>query len=89
VAGDHDGGAGVQRHLDAGHAGADAGVFGDGAAVVLRDVEVGTDENAFAGRKSAGHHVGETEDFHDGGPYAVQRAPVVATTRTISRHLLE
>jgi hypothetical protein len=32
VAGDHDGSAGVQRHLDAGHRGADAGVFGDAAA---------------------------------------------------------
>jgi hypothetical protein len=48
VAGDHHRRTGVQRHADAGHRGADAGVFGDAAGVVLRHVEVGTDEHTLA-----------------------------------------
>ena len=89
MAGHHDGGAGVQRHLDAGHAGTDAGVFGDGAGGVLGNVEVGPDEDASSRRKPAGHDVGEPEDFHDGWSFGFQRAACRATTRTISRHLLE
>ena len=45
---DHHRGAGVERHANARQRGADARVFGDGAAVVLRDVEVGSDEDALA-----------------------------------------
>jgi hypothetical protein len=64
VAGDHDGGTGVQRHADAGHAGADARVFGDVAGVVLRHVEVGADEHALALGLALGHEVGESDDLH-------------------------
>ena len=51
---------------DAGHAGADAGVFGDVAGVVLRHVQVGADEDALAGHLAGGDEVGEAEDVHSG-----------------------
>ena len=54
VRGDHHRRAGVQRHADAGHRGADARVFGDVAGVVLRHVEVGADEHALAARRGPG-----------------------------------
>ena len=75
----HHRGAGLQRHLDAGHRRADARVFGDVARIVLRHVEVGADEHALAGQAAVGHDFVKSKDFH-------RRAP---TTRTISRHLLE
>jgi hypothetical protein len=57
VAGDHDGGTGVQRHLDGGDAGADARVFGDLTGIVLRHVQVGADEHAFAFGLAVGNDV--------------------------------
>ena len=47
---DHHGRAGVQRQANAGHGGADAGVFGNAAGVVERHVQVGADEHALAGQ---------------------------------------
>jgi hypothetical protein len=64
VAGDHHGGASVQRHADARHRGTHAGVFGDVAGGVLRHVEVGADEHALAGYPVGGDEVGETDHFH-------------------------
>jgi len=87
VAGDHHGRTGVQRQLDTGHAGTDAGVFGDAAAVVKTEikghVQVGANEDALVGGKAAFHHIGKTQDFHSAPPAEA------ATTRAISRHLLE
>jgi len=60
VAGDHHRGTGIERHPDAGHAGADAGVFGDVAGIVLRHVEVGADKHPLACGKTAGNHIGKT-----------------------------
>ena len=37
------------------------------AGIVLRDVEVGTDENALAGGLALGAQVGEAENVHGGG----------------------
>jgi hypothetical protein len=64
VRGDHDGRAGIQRHADGRHAGADAGVFGDGAALVLRHVEVGADEDTFALHGALRAQVGKADDVH-------------------------
>ena len=66
VGGDHDGSTSVQGHLDAGHAGADAGVFGDVACVVLGDVQVSTDEDALILGTALGAEVGEADEFHRG-----------------------
>ncbi len=60
VAGDHHGSARIECHLDARHAGADAGVFGDVAGVVLRHIEVGADKNPLACCKTAGNYIGKT-----------------------------
>ncbi|MCY1529351.1 hypothetical protein D9M68_644900 [compost metagenome] len=60
---DHDGGAGVQRHADAGHRGADAGVFADAACVVERHVQVGADEHALAGQGAGLGQRGEGIDL--------------------------
>ena len=49
VRGDHHRRAGGERHLDGRQRGADAGVLGDAAGVVLRHVEVGANEDATAG----------------------------------------
>jgi len=65
VRGDHHRGTGVERQLDAGHRGADAGVLGDVAGIVLRHVEVGTDEDALAGGKHRADGVG-LEGLGDG-----------------------
>jgi hypothetical protein len=48
VRGDHDGGAGLEGGGDRRHGGADAGVFGDVAGVILRHVQVGADEHALS-----------------------------------------
>jgi hypothetical protein len=66
VGGDHHRGAGLQGHLDAGHRGADAGVLGDAARVVQRDVQVGADEHALARHLALGDEIGETDDVHGG-----------------------
>jgi len=66
VAGDHDGGTGVQRHLDGRDAGADARVFGDVPGVVLRDVQVGADEDALALGLALGTEIGEADELHGG-----------------------
>ena len=65
VRGHHHRRTGLQRHLDAGHGGADAGVLGDRAGVVLRDVEVGTDEDAPAGHAALGNQIGKSDDVHE------------------------
>ncbi|MNV67285.1 hypothetical protein D3C71_1600790 [compost metagenome] len=64
VAGHHDRGACVQRYANAGDGCADAGVFGDVASVVLRNIEVGTDEDALALGLALGTQVGKAEDIH-------------------------
>ena len=66
VRGNHHRSASLERHLDAGHRGADAGVFGDAAGVVLRHVQVSADEDALAGDPAGGHEIGKTEDVHGG-----------------------
>ena len=48
VGGDHDGGALVQRGLDGRHRSPDAGVVGDVAVLIQRDVEVAADEDFLA-----------------------------------------
>jgi hypothetical protein len=75
VAGHHHGGASVQRQADAGHAGADAGVFGDVAGVVLRHVQVGTDEHALALGLALSAQIGKTDECHGGD---VRKRPPVA-----------
>ena len=83
VRGHHHGRTSVQRHLEARQGSPDAGVFCDVAGIVLRHIEVGTDENALPGHLALGAQVGKTDDVHGDGPaYRL-------TTRTISRHLLE
>ena len=42
-----------------------AGVFGDLAVVVLRDVQVGTDEDALASNFAGSDQVGEAKDVHE------------------------
>ena len=68
VARDHHGRTGVQSHLDAGHAGADACVFSDAAVIGLRHVQVGADEHAFASGKAIGAHVRKSQEVHGGLP---------------------
>lgn len=63
---DHHGGARCQRLLNGRHRGTHAGVFGDIALIVLRDVEVGSDENTFAGHFAFGDQIGETQYFRHG-----------------------
>ncbi len=62
----HDGGPGVQGHADGRHAGADAGVLGDGAAVVLRHVQVGANEDALALCAALRAQIGKTDEVHGG-----------------------
>jgi hypothetical protein len=69
--------------LDAGHAGADAGVFGDGAAVVLRDVEVGADENALATGLALGTQIGEADDGHGGCVGWMKNLSILWSTRSL------
>ncbi|MNN58444.1 hypothetical protein D3C81_1734920 [compost metagenome] len=67
VGGDHHRGAGGEAGLDRGHRGADAGVLGDMAGVVLRHVQVGADEDPLAGDFALGNQIGKTQDSgHDG-----------------------
>ena len=61
---DHHRRAGVERHADRRHGGADARVLGDVARVVLRNVEVGTDEDTAAGELAAGGQLSEGIDAH-------------------------
>jgi hypothetical protein len=61
---DHHGRTGCQRHLDAGHAGADAGVLGDAAVIGLRHIQVGADENALASGLAVGTQIRKTDDVH-------------------------
>jgi len=65
VRGHHHRRAGVQRHLQARHRSADARVFGDAAAVVLRHVQVGADEHALAGHLAAGAKIRKADEVHD------------------------
>ena len=60
----HHGSAGLQRHLDAGNGGADARVFSNATGIVLRHIEVSTNEHALTGHLSLGHEVLKTENFH-------------------------
>jgi hypothetical protein len=55
VRGHHHRRALVERHADAGRGRADARVVRDAAVVVLRDVEVGADEDTLAGQVEVGH----------------------------------
>ena len=66
VAGHHHSRPGVQRHLNARHAGAHAGVFSDVARVVLGHVQVGTDEHALASDFALGNQVRKTDHLHGG-----------------------
>ncbi len=61
---DHHCSAFRQCQLDAGNRGADAGVFGDVAGIILRHVEIGTDEHALVLQVE----VGELLEFHDRNP---------------------
>src|SRR6202008_1966694 len=79
--GHHDRGALLQRELDAGHGGADARVVGDGAAVVLRHVQVGADEDALA----AEFLVREALELHY---FAWCRATVTSSMRLEKPHSL-
>jgi hypothetical protein len=54
MAGDHDGRSGVQGHADAGYRCADARVFGDGAAGILRHIQISAYEDSFAAYLAAG-----------------------------------
>jgi hypothetical protein len=65
VRSDHHRGAGLQRLLDAGHAGADSGVLGDLAGIVLRHVQVGTDEDTLTRHLAGGDEIGKTKNVHD------------------------
>ena len=64
VRSDHDGRTRLQRHADGGHAGADAGVFGDFARLVQRRVQVAADEHALALDAALGAEVGKTQHWH-------------------------
>ena len=61
---DHHGGAGIKRHTDARQRGANTGIFGNGAMLVLRHIQVGTDENTLAGHPALGAQVCKTKDIH-------------------------
>ena len=65
MAGHHHGGPGIQRHLDARNAGADAGVFGDVTGIVLRHIQIGTDENTFAGHLALGDQIRKADHLHE------------------------
>ena len=80
--GDHHRGACVQRHADARHRGADAGVFGDAAGVVLRYVEVGADEDALAGDAALGDEVGKSKDVHGRNSRSHQPRPSLSQSNT-------
>jgi hypothetical protein len=54
----------LQRLLDGRHGGADTGVFGDVACVVLGNVEIGADEYAFALELIACDEVAQTIKLH-------------------------
>ena len=71
---DHDGGTGIQRHANSGHAGTHAGVFGDVAGVVLRDIQIGADEHTLASGLALGAEVGKTDDFHVEEGFEVQKS---------------
>jgi hypothetical protein len=67
--------------LNAGHRSADARIVGDVAGVVLRNVEIGADEDALAGEWK----IGELEDGHiepsdDSAPLIVAPAGFLALT---------
>jgi hypothetical protein len=47
-----------------GTAGADAGVFGDCTSIILRDVQVGADEDALAFGFALGAQIGKADDVH-------------------------
>ena len=64
VRGDHHRRARVQRHLDTRHRGPDAGVFGDVASVVLRHIQISTDENALVLGAALDAQVGEADEVH-------------------------
>jgi hypothetical protein len=61
VRGDHDRRTAREGVADRGHRGADARVVGDRPRVILRDVEVGANEDALA----AHVYVGEPAELHD------------------------
>ena len=60
----HHRGTSVERHLNARNRGPNARVFGNLARVVLRHVEVGANENAFAGDLAVGTQIGKTDEVH-------------------------
>ena len=64
VGGDHHGGAGIKRHADARQGGANTGIFGNGAMLVLRHIQVCTDENTLAGHPALSAQVCKTKDIH-------------------------
>ena len=64
MAGDHDGCARIECHLNARHRGADACVFGDVARIVLRHVQIGADENTLAFDLALLAQIRKTNDVH-------------------------
>jgi hypothetical protein len=53
--------------LDAGHTGANAGVFRDAAVIGLGHIQVGADENTLPGSLSVGTQIGKTNNVHGEG----------------------
>ena len=68
MAGNHDRRTGVQRHLDAGHGGPDAGVLGNLAGRILRHIQVSANENTLLIGKATCNDIGETQYFHSQSP---------------------
>ena len=64
VAGHHDGCACIQGHLNARHRGANARVFGDVPGIVLRHIQIGTDENTLAFHTASRAQIGKTNHVH-------------------------
>ena len=73
MTGHHDGRPGLQGHAHASQRSADTGVLGDAALLVLRYVEVGSDEDAAAPHLPMVAEIGKTQEFHVGGKGVVPR----------------
>ncbi|MPN20712.1 hypothetical protein SDC9_168091 [bioreactor metagenome] len=83
MAGHHDGGASVQRHLDAGDGSANARIFRDLAVIVLRNIQIGADKNALSGSLALSADVGKTKNMHDGfSEMELRRSASAVMTRT-------
>src|SRR5690606_25553501 len=85
---DHDRRAAVERQADAGHRGADAGVFADLAGVVERHVEVGADEHPLAVQRAGLGQRGQGIDLGHAAYLADISATVVSSMRLEKPHSL-